>query len=121
MTRPSWSLAAFFALAFGLNGCTSSSGQEQPACRVTSPTECPTPAVTYSDVSPIFDRHCANCHTGIGDAPWPLQNYEDVTDWKELVRAYVLDCTMPPPDSGSTITDAEREKILAWVRCGTLR
>lgn len=122
MLLPRWAIVACLGIALGLNGCTSGSGEEKrPACLVTAPTECPTPAVTYSDVSPVFDKHCASCHTGIGDAPWSLKNYEDVADWKELIRADVLDCSMPPPDSGSSITDAERAQILAWVRCGTLR
>jgi hypothetical protein len=78
--------------------------------------------VTYSDVKPIFDGTCtsAGCHTGIGDAPWSLKDYQDVADWQELVRADILDCSMPPPESNLRITNEDRMKILTWVRCGAL-
>jgi hypothetical protein len=74
------------------------------------------------DVKPIFDGTCtsAGCHTGIGEAPWSLKDYQDVADWQELVRADILDCSMPPPDSGLRITNEDRMKILSWVRCGAL-
>lgn len=103
-------------LVFGCN-----SGEEAAPCTVSDPLECPSPEVTYADVAPIFDAQCAGCHTGQADEPWSLQDYEDVATWKELVRADVLDCSMPPRDSGTHISDEERRRILEWVRCGAHR
>ncbi|MFZ5893458.1 MAG: c-type cytochrome [Myxococcota bacterium] len=96
----------------------SSSEPEDEACTVTAPTACPTPAVTYADVAPIFSTHCASCHTGIANAPWPFNEYKDAADWQELIRANILDCTMPPKDSGVRLSNEDRLKILTWVRCG---
>jgi len=88
---------------------------------VTAPSECPSPAVTYADVAPIFDSACATCHTGKGQDPWSLSDYNSVADWQELVRAEVLNCTMPPKDSGVHVSNEDRRKLLAWVRCGGLK
>ncbi|MEI9953480.1 MAG: hypothetical protein WDO74_31990 [Pseudomonadota bacterium] len=87
-------------------------------CAPIAPTECPDPAPHYPDVAPIFARRCASCHTGIADAPWPLDNYEHIADWASVVRDELLRCSMPPADSGVTMAPVERDQILAWVRCG---
>ena len=35
-----------------------------------------------------------------------------------VVRAMLLDCSMPPPDAGVTMPDEERVAILTWLLCG---
>ncbi|MGC4093905.1 MAG: hypothetical protein QM756_39570 [Polyangiaceae bacterium] len=117
----SCSLVAGTTLLLTGYGCSPSDPDPEPmACTVMDPTECPTPAPTYTnDVAPIIAAHCTRCHTGIGKEPWPLGKYEDVVDWEQLIRADILDCSMPPPDSGEHVTNDERLTILTWIRCGT--
>jgi uncharacterized membrane protein len=88
-----------------------------PICAPIAPTECSDPSLRYEDVAPIFERRCASCHSVAG-GPWPLDTYEHVTDWAVYVRDELLRCSMPPPDSGVTMTPEERDQILVWLRCG---
>ncbi|HET7543194.1 MAG TPA: hypothetical protein VFK05_25145 [Polyangiaceae bacterium] len=102
--------------------CGSGEGSEghsalTTVCAPVAPTECPDPAPTYADVAPIFEHRCASCHTGIGDAPWPLDSYQPVADWALVIRDELLSCSMPPRDSEG-MTAEERQQILVWVRCG---
>lgn len=87
------------------------------ACEVTAPTSCPDPPLRYDAVAPIFMQHCAVCHNGT-DGRWPLTTYQHVADWWAEIRGQLLNCTMPPPTSGVVLPRAERERILAWIRCG---
>lgn len=88
------------------------------ACTVEAPTACPDPPPRYPDVAPIFQARCAPCHYGAPGGPWPLLQYTHIADWYDTVRAFVLDCSMPPPDGGVSMTNAEREAILTWILCG---
>lgn len=119
-------------LALGLTfagGACSGGGGDQPAdagpgdatsvaCTVTAPTECIEPAPVFSDIQPILEKRCLSCHYGDPDGPWPLTDYEHVASWFAEVRTQMLACSMPPPDAGIQMTNAEREKILMWIRCG---
>ena len=87
-------------------------------CSVTAPTECLEPDLRYADVAPIFEQHCAECHTGVGAEPWPLDSYENVADWADLVRDELVRCSMPPADSSHPLANPERTRILNWLRCG---
>jgi hypothetical protein len=87
-------------------------------CDVIAPTECRDPGLVYSDVAPIFATRCAaECHNGSDDT-WPLSTYTHVSDWRSDIRERMLNCTMPPPDSGFSMSLAERATILDWIRCG---
>lgn len=88
------------------------------ACTVEAPTVCPDPPPRYADVAPVFQARCVPCHYGAPGGPWPLLQYSHVADWYDTVRAFVLDCSMPPPDGGISMTDSEREAILTWILCG---
>ena len=89
-------------------------------CTVEAPSSCPDPAIADADIAEILRRKCVSCHSGAAGGPWPLTRYDDVADWKDTVRDDVLDCSMPPPDSGVTLSNAERRALLTWVRCGAL-
>lgn len=89
------------------------------ACSVLAPTECPTPMPRYADVAPIFKARCAVCHGASWTGQWPLDTYRHVVDWEDSIRAHLLECTMPPLDSGVPMTNAERMQILDWIRCDT--
>jgi hypothetical protein len=90
------------------------------ACEVTAPTVCPDPPLRYADVSDIFGQRCAPCHYGAVNGPWPLLTYKHAADWYDVIRGYMLDCTMPPPESGMTMTIHERVALLTWIFCGVL-
>ena len=88
------------------------------ACTVQAPTSCPNPPPTYSDVQPIFQSRCVVCHASDWSGPWPLTDYQHVSDWQIDIRADLLSCSMPPADAGFTLPDEESAKILTWIRCG---
>jgi len=118
LARSFWPFCCLLALA----ACDSAEagGADTAAvgvCAPIAPTECPDPAPHYSDVEPIFERRCASCHGATADGPWPLDTYEDVAAWATDIRDELLRCSMPPTDSGVTMTADERSQILAWVRC----
>lgn len=105
----------------GLVACGNAESDERhasPVCSVVAPTECPDPAPRYADVAPIFSERCASCHTGVADGPWPLDTYDRVADWAAVVRDELLSCSMPPDDSGVTMSPEERNQILVWLQCG---
>jgi hypothetical protein len=126
-------------VAFGLVGCDSSDdvsdsavvdpqagsggGGGSEACNVTAPTACPSPAPTYEqDIKPIIEQRCLTCHSGDGMSElcpicWGLTSYQHVADWEDVIRGAMVACEMPPPNSGITMTNAERLKILEWLRC----
>jgi len=87
-------------------------------CTVKAPTACPEPPPRWADVSPIFQAKCVLCHNGSPGGPWPLMQYQHVADWFDVVRAMLLDCSMPPPDAGVPMPDEERVAILTWILCG---
>ncbi|MEO5770092.1 MAG: hypothetical protein ABIS92_17180 [Polyangia bacterium] len=90
------------------------------ACTVVPPLECPDPAPRYQDVESIFSQRCVDCHFGAEEGPWPLTEYRQVAAWAELVRADLLNCSMPPADAGgAAMTDQERIAILTWILCGS--
>jgi hypothetical protein len=98
---------------------TTGAARETPPkeCNVQAPTSCPNPAPTYKDVTPIFQSRCVVCHTGEGDSPWALTDYDHVSSWGDSIRSELLDCTMPPADAGFELPAEEREAILSWIRC----
>ena len=101
--------------------CGSGEAHDDPAkqavCAPIAPTACPDPAPQYADVAPIFEQRCSSCHNDMPGGEWPLDTYEHVVDWGSVVRDELLRCSMPPADSGVSMTSDERQQILAWVRC----
>lgn len=85
------------------------------------PTACPDPPVRYGDIRPILDARCVSCHDTTPGGPWTLATYGHVADWEDTVRASMLDCSMPPLDSGVVMTTEERLVVLTWIRCGMPR
>ena len=79
---------------------------------------CPDPVPGWADVQPVFAANCQACHGAVAGGPWPLDTYRHVADWQHEVRAFVADCSMPPPDSGVVLADEDRALILEWLACG---
>jgi uncharacterized membrane protein len=92
-------------------------GSAALVCNVSAPTVCPDPPPHYGDVSGILQARCVPCHDDTPDAAWPLQTYEQVAEWADVVRDDLIRCTMPPADGGITIAEDERTAILTWIRC----
>ncbi len=113
-------------LGFGL-GCDGGSPAPLPdqsvsvlSCDFSPPEVCSAPDRGFATVMPAIDRACGSCHDGADpDGPWPLTTYEDVADWADVVRTDLSNCAMPPPDSGITLSDAERRAIIDWILCGS--
>lgn len=121
-----WALILSFVLV-GLVGCESESGGDgEGGCNVSAPTSCPDDPPTYADVQPIFEERCIVCHTSDNDNTmcpmpgqcWSLEEYGHVRDWAPEIKTQVLECRMPLPTAGITMTNTEREEILTWLRCG---
>ena len=96
------------------------SGGMAASCLPPASTICVTPAPSFAtEIVPILDARCNTCHDAtLPEAPWPLHEHEDVLDWKTVFVTSLLDCTMPPPDSGAALPESERQRIFAWVACG---
>ena len=89
-------------------------------CTPVPPIACPDPPPHFADVDPIIQNRCAACHNDQPDAAWPLQTYEEVAQWADVVKGDLLRCTMPPADGGISMTEDERQAVLAWTSCGAL-
>jgi hypothetical protein len=97
-------------------------------CPVASNEACMSPPSYQRDVSPILDRYCNNCHSGLVDGgPWPLGGYQHVYDWKDLMVIDVLDCRipaivqghpMPPADAPLPLPREPRDVVVTWLVCG---
>jgi hypothetical protein len=114
--RRSWIGALLLLVACG--GGDNRPNIDGGGCPVAPPTVCPDPPLRYGDVSEIFGRRCVSCHYGAVNGPWPLLTYSHAADWYDIIRSQMIDCTMPPLDSGFTMTTDERIQILTWILCG---
>ena len=79
------------------------------------------------DVAPIIFGKCASCHRTNQSAPMPLTSFAEVRPWVRAIEKKVADREMPPwfADSrfgkfrnDSSLTAAEIQTIVAWVRGG---
>jgi len=87
-------------------------------CNVDPPLTCPAEVPTYATVQPIIEKACVPCHDGADpDGPWPLKTYKSAADWAEVIRADLMNCSMPPADGGVPLSDEDRHTLLTWIRC----
>jgi hypothetical protein len=88
-------------------------------CESVAPTACAQDELPFAEVQPIFEERCVPCHDGSGDE-WPLTTWRHAADWAMEIRSVMLDCSMPPADADPPVhmTQAERDAILMWLRCG---
>ena len=102
-------------------GDVSAAGDVAAACPDPESTTCIDPAPSFvSDIVPILDSRCNNCHDAdLPEAPWPLHDYGDVLAWSTSIGGDLATCSMPPAGSATTLPEAERQKILAWIVCGS--
>jgi hypothetical protein len=106
-----------FAFAFVLflaAGVVGASGDKPPS---------PEPTF-YSDVRPILQKHCQQCHRSGEIAPMPLVTYEDVKPWAWQIAKNARSKRMPPwfadPCCGHfaddpSLTEPEIATLAAWA------
>lgn len=107
--------AAGAAGSAGAAQAGTSSGK--PACDRAPVTSCPTPAVTYAAVEPIFLGKCRECHDGNMQNLDVFTSYAAIVPYVGPIHDRILDCAMPPPE-GKQLTDEEIATLLAWIECG---
>jgi thiol-disulfide isomerase/thioredoxin/mono/diheme cytochrome c family protein len=98
-------------------------------CPITFARPRPPRQVTFADhVAPILQKHCWQCHTAGGGAPFALTGYKQAADRAEALAEVVADGRMPPwfalHEFGPFVnrrglSDEERVTVLDWVRSGT--
>ncbi|MGH9630901.1 MAG: c-type cytochrome, partial [Bryobacteraceae bacterium] len=56
-----------------------------------------TTKLTWSrEISRLFIKRCASCHSDGGAAPMPLTSYEEARPWATAIKEEVLERRMPP-------------------------
>lgn len=82
----------------------------------------PTQKLGYSDVQPILATHCAGCHNvsppPVGVA---LANLEQVKAAAVRIKAVAVDSHVMPLGNPTGMTEAERQKLGAWIEAGAPR
>ncbi|MCA9024549.1 MAG: redoxin family protein [Planctomycetaceae bacterium] len=98
-------------------------------CRITpyAPVEPDASLSWESDIAPLMEKHCAECHQPNTEAPFALLTYEDVSANAEMIAETVAEERMPPwyaaPEdedfiNDNSMTDDEKRTILQWVAAG---
>ena len=82
------------------------------------------------DIAPILYARCAMCHRAGEVAPMSLMSYDEVRPWARAIKSKVVARQMPPwyaeGEHGRwrndrRLTQAEIDKIVAWVDAGAAR
>ena len=109
------------AAGSGGAGGTAAVGGGAAACLPPSSTKCVQPAPSFAtDISPLLDRSCNTCHADDNpDGVWPLHAYADVSAWSQLIIGDLVNCTMPPADSDTPFPESDRQRLFAWLACGS--
>ena len=67
-----------------------------------------------TDIAPIFDQTCSQCHLPGGSAGTDLSSYESwITHHDLIYQRVVVTKDMPPP--GTAFSQSERDIIAAWL------
>ncbi len=79
----------------------------------------PAQTLVYADVEPILAKHCAGCHNvkppPVGVA---LANLEQVKAAAVRIKAVAVDTHVMPLGNPTGMTQAERQKLGAWIEAG---
>jgi hypothetical protein len=83
---------------------------------------CPSPPPSFAtDVQPIVDSHCVDCHSAGGqEANRPLVTYADVARQNGssgTILSQIVNCQMPPADAPQ-LDQAAHDTLVAWLVCG---
>ena len=85
--------------------------------------------VTFSEhIAPIIYDNCSSCHRQGEIAPMPLTNYQEISDWANMIKYVTSIKYMPPwsPDANyrhfvneRVLSEEEIQLIANWVDGGT--
>jgi len=83
-------------------------------------------AVTYAEIQPIVATHCAACHSARPTNPAyaapplgvVLDSYEHVRAASPRIRMVAVDSAVMPLGNVTGMTQAERQKLGAWIAAG---
>ncbi|MCX6306898.1 MAG: hypothetical protein NT040_18180 [Bacteroidetes bacterium] len=99
-------------IMIGLLFCSALMG----GCKKSSTTPAYTPDCTgavksySSDVSPIIQSACANCHSN-------FSNYAQISGDKSAIRSKIVDGSMP---QGGSLSAAQKNNVVCWIDNGAL-
>jgi uncharacterized membrane protein len=122
-------LAASLALASVTYVTLEKKGGEKNGGAGPAPAQPSQAPVTYAGIRPILATHCAACHnphpTNPAFATPPLglvlDSYEHVSAASARIRARAVDTETMPMGNTTGMTQAERQKLGAWIAAGTPR
>ncbi|HVL40399.1 MAG TPA: hypothetical protein VM328_13500 [Fimbriimonadaceae bacterium] len=86
--------------------------------------------VTYSDVAPILNRHCVECHRPGEVAPFSLIGYDNARRWSQMISIVTQSRRMPPwkADHGfgefldeNRLSEQQLQILKAWHAAGAPR
>jgi mono/diheme cytochrome c family protein len=94
-------------------------------CAISTSVDPHSPAVPDAGAS-LVQKHCVECHTAGGSAPFALDSVEAVRKHRGMIAEVVADERMPPWYGLSKdrfqnhrgLTEDERKSILSWVKSG---
>jgi len=81
----------------------------------------------HEGISDILEARCVNCHSDGQVAPFSLDSYDEAKSYQGIIAQSVEQGSMPPwmPDNSCnqyqrdlSLSDAERDSLLAWVAAG---
>lgn len=109
---------------------TGATGEDVPGVDTAPPPDVVvnTDPTWWQDVRPIFDRHCTQCHTDEGIAPFELHSYATAVEQASLIRSEVRKSSMPPwpvdPECKTyqgdlSLSDEKRQTIIEWIDANT--
>lgn len=107
----------------------SQSFTQAPGCLIGRPREPKGDgSVTYSNqISRIFQKHCVECHRPGNIGPFPMERYEDVVGWGDMIEEVVREQRMPPWHADekhgkfsneARLSAEEKSQLAQWVKDG---
>ena len=83
--------------------------------------------VSYAEVAPIVEKHCAGCHSAKPTHPEfeqpplgvVLDSYGHTKALAPRIKAVAVDSEVMPLGNSTGMTEEEREKLGAWIAAGT--
>jgi peroxiredoxin len=88
------------------------------------------PPAYATDIAPLLQQHCVQCHRKGGIGPWSMSSYDRVKNYARMIQEVLLTRRMPPwdpdPDFGRfanahVLSRVELQTLLTWVKAGAPR
>ena len=109
-----FSLACFLSISAWQACGDDDPNDKGPACSISNAD------LGYSkNIKRIVDQQCISCHAGSGPGPGDYRTFEGVKKVAEdgsMLEQVVIDKVMP--QSGGSMTQAQRDSINCWIKAG---